>query len=148
MGDFDTRETLWTLIETNWQNMYEFRQDASTANNVVGANYESIVDPSAQWCVKYLYWAMGHIISCFLAIDGHDSGYDPKFAIPYFLKNYTIETAAEPTPLTWEDIVEAWAAASLDGVKFTISMLDYMREAIWDEPYNAKFYKPATEFWT
>lgn len=42
--------------------------------------------------------------------------------------------------VTWESIVAAWEAAPIEGFGLTVSMIDYMRAEVWDEP-AIKYYR-------
>jgi len=89
----------------------------------------------------YLVDCLDNIIKALNKLAAYNAvRYEHDYPMAEYLNFYT-------GVITWETIVEAWVAADLEGVKFTIGILDYMRKAVWNEPYNMKFYKPATEFW-
>jgi len=57
-----------------------------------------------------------------------------QYNLPYFLEQYT---GGNGDPISWEDIVAAWAEAPLEGRMFTVLSIDTMRKQIWNEPVSS-----------
>lgn len=73
--------------------------------------------------------------------DNRASLIDPPYPMIYYLKNFTSDPG-EGGDLTWEDIVNAWIVAPLEGQQWSVGMVDYMRKTIWNKPFNFPL-KPA-----
>ncbi|GAH82108.1 unnamed protein product, partial [marine sediment metagenome] len=63
-------------------------------------------------------------------LTNYDFDYHPPWAIPYFLKNYA---GAE---ITWKTICGAWVKDDFEGRFWTISIIDRMRQIMWNEPFD------------
>ncbi len=92
--------------------------------------------------IEHMLDVQTHIVDCLESLITYDQT-EPTWYVLNAIFYYQDQKYL--SALTWESIIEAWVAADLDGIKFTVSILDYMREALWNEPYDAKFFKPATD---
>jgi len=54
--------------------------------------------------------------------------YDPKYAVPYYLKYHV--------GVTWKSICEAWVKDDFEGRFWTIGIIDRMRQIMWNEPFD------------
>jgi len=89
------------------------------------------------------YWLKSNVAYCLAdcrnAIEATNLGiryflsrntlYDYEFTIPYWMFHYGGGV------ITWQTIVEAWAANNFEGAGFTIAFIDRMRQLIWDKPF-------------
>lgn len=91
------------------------------------------------------YWLTGHVTDCLAslrwAVEATNLGirylldynffFTPKYVVPYWMSEFG------GGEITYQAIVEAWAADDFAGRSVTIAFIDRMRQLIWDEPFNA-----------
>jgi len=134
MADWDSRETCLSYITTSYNAAWSLYYYATSAIASLYGNYNGCSDPVAVMCFGYTWTALSNMIMMLRKLIGHESAYDPEYAVPYFLSEYTTAETAEEYELSWEKIVAAWADADTVGRLWTILSIDFMRKEVWDEP--------------
>jgi len=59
-----------------------------------------------------------------------------KYCLLAFLNYHTIAEAAEPEPLTWQEIIIAWDQMSRAEIMYLVDYLDESRQIVWDDPIS------------
>ncbi len=145
--NWSTRQLCLDRIILRFGQAKDAYTDSTFDYNIAWANYPTIVDPIANLVAQRTLMAFLHLSYAVRWMLNTESGYDPPQQIPYFLENYTIATAAEPDPMTWEDIVAAWSEAPVSGRLFTVLSIDAMRKEIWNEPVSSFDLQKGADDW-
>jgi len=142
----DTLEDCRSALFTSYNNAFNENDDAGTDISAAFSDFMNVVGINV-WLyktVEHLLDGVLHLHKVFDDLLKRDTN-DTFWYLPPHTLDLAIDTFM--TALTWESIVEAWAKADLEGVKWTVGFIDYMRLAVWNEPYEMKFSKSPAEFW-
>ena len=60
------------------------------------------------------------------------------YALPYFLRTYTIETGGDE--FTMGLLLSTMSEASADELKYFIGLNDAYRQSIWDKPFDKEYF--------
>jgi len=138
MADWSTRALCLARMVQRHVIMHEAQGKCAVAITAADGNVSGITDPAAKVTCEFIIQALQEISFFMRWYLDTNIIYDPNTIVPYFLDNYTVETAdGDPYELSWEKIVAAWADANTTGRLFTILSIDAMRKEIWNEPVTS-----------
>lgn len=132
---YDTREDALNTIGTNHQLALDFAEAANTDRIEIGYYFPYIDD-------EYIKGAFSQTMSAiFNLLKGirccvSDTPLNPvNLMLGIFLGTYTWPYTEG---VTWENIIQAWDDAPIEGWARTIAAIDQMRKEIWHKPLELR----------
>ena len=134
--DWSTIDLCQASIDYEYNNVRLRMDNADDDRNDFRPHYLALPDADILHCFSHIYYILGQLIAGQKNLIADNNSYNPRFAVPYFLKHYSGGTTFV---LTWSDIITAWNAMNKPQTMQTIHTIDNMRKTIWNESLLIRF---------
>lgn len=130
-----TRESLINDIDTQYGQAFSKANAAWNSSAEAYAHWQAGQDHEA---IYDLFSACNRLVEMGKKIMAKNDPIGVNYAVPYFLRNFTTETSAEPFSMGLL-LVEMFAATDDELLNF-IGLVDAYRQSLWNKPFNKDFW--------